>query len=315
MQPLTRRASLALMACLPLTAKAQPQALSLHTAGAGSVFLPYGQGLARFLKASGGPEITVVETSGSIANLRAVEASPTSLGTVFLGSAQEALAGAGAFSGQKLTNIRALFPMYETSFQTGVLASSGITAIRQLSGKKVGVGPKGGPAEGYFRGLMQITGITPEIINGTPAEQAKALLAGEIDGLWQGASVPIPSLKSVADQAETTILGIEAEDERALARLFPALAATTVPARSYRGQSTPIGSVAAWNFVVAHKDMPEAMAATITRLALSAQDPVKDIHASAAGTRKDNAQLNGIIPFHLGAQDVYRQAGIKLPAY
>jgi uncharacterized protein len=308
----TRRAMLAMLAAVPTGALAQSAQLSFYTAGQGSSFLPYGEGLAAYVKSKGGPQIVMAESTGSIVNLRAVDASATNIGTVFLGSAHEALNGLGAFNGQKLANIRALFPMYETSFQTAVLNKSNITGIRQLSGRKVGVGPKGGPAEGFFRGLMQVSGITPEIINGSPADQAKALLAGDIDALWQGAIVPIPALKTAADQAEVTILGIDEADIPALLKLFPTLAAATVSAGSYRGQTNALRSIAAWNFVIAHKDMPEATAALLTKLALTSSEPAKDIHSSAAGTRKENAGTNSFLPFHPGALAVYREMGVKV---
>jgi uncharacterized protein len=309
---ISRRTLIAFAAALPTIARAQETPLSFYTAGPGSAFLPYGQGLITYATSKGGPRIQIADSTGSIVNLNAVENSATAIGTVFLGSAHEAMNGIGAFQGKKLMNIRALFPMYETSFQIAVLNKSGIGNIRQLAGKKVGVGPKGGPAELFFRGLAEVAGISPEIANGTSADQAKALLAGEIDALWQGAVVPIPSLKSVSDQAEVTILGIEDSHIQAVLQRFPTLSAATIPANSYRGQTQALRSIAAWNFVVANKDMPDALAATLTRLVMTATDPAKDIHPSAAGTRRENATTNGFLPFHPGALSVYKELGMKV---
>ncbi len=157
-----------------------------------------------------------------------------------------------------------------------------------------------------------MAGVAPTVVNGSPADQSRQLLAGEIDALWQGAIVPIPALKAAADAAEVTILGIDEADVPALLRRFPSLSAATVPAGSYRGQTAPVRSVAAWNFVVAHKDMPDAVAARLTRIALSSADPARDIHASAAGTRRENAVTNGVLPFHPGALAVYREWGVAV---
>jgi TRAP-type uncharacterized transport system substrate-binding protein len=62
---------------------------------------------------------------------------------------------------------------------------------------------------------------------------------------------------------------------------------------------------------VVHKDFPEADAYLITRAMLSAKDPVKEIHSSAASTLAKNAITNGFLPFHPGALQFYHQAGIK----
>jgi uncharacterized protein len=295
-------------------AHAQADTLRIHTAVKDGQFMVYGAGVAAYVKNKTGIQIDVVESTGSLDNLRAVDASALALGTVFMGSALDAVNGTGPFAGTKLTNVRALFPMYETSFQTAALAGRGITAVRDLGGKRVGVGPKGGPAEVFFRGLSEIAGIAPIIVNGNPADQGKQLMNGEIDAFWQGSIVPIPPLKVIADATETVIIGVEERDIAAMLARFPALAATTVPAGSYRGQATALSSVAAWNFVLAHKDLPEAVAAQVTRAVMSSSDPAKDIHASAVFTRRENASRNTIVPFHGGAVAVYRDMGITVRA-
>ncbi len=309
--------SLAPLAAAPLTAIARPVLaqtgeLSIHTAVKGGQFMDYGAGIAAFVASKTGTRITVLESTGSLANLRAVNASATAIGTVFLGSALDAVNGTGPFEGNKLTNVRALFAMYETSFQTAVLAGRGIASVRDLGGKRVGVGPKGGPAEVFFRGLVEHAGVEPIIVNGAPNEQTKQLLAGEIDAFWQGSIVPIPPLKAAADVADVVIIGIAEPDVMAMLKRFPALVAADVPAGSYRGQTTPLRSVAAWNFILAHKDMPNSMAAQLTRTVLSSANPAVDIHASATFTRRENATKNGVVPFHPGALAVYQEMGVPV---
>jgi uncharacterized protein len=294
-------------------AQAQTGNLSLYTAVKDGQFMNYGAGLATYIKSKAGPQIDVMASTGSLENLRAVNASATALGTVFLGSALDAVNGTGPFEGNQLTNIRALFPMYETSFQTAALAGNAIASVRDLGGKRVGVGPKGGPAEVFFRGLSQIASVEPVIVNGNPMDQTKHLLAGEIDAFWQGSIVPIPPLKAATDVADVVIFGVADQDSEAMLKRFPALAPTNVPAGSYRGQNAPLRSVAAWNFILANKDMPDAVAAQLTRTALSSANPAQDIHPSAAATRRENATGNGVVPFHPGALAVYSEMGITLP--
>ena len=212
-----------------------------------------------------------------------------------------------------MTNVRALIPMYETSFQSAALVGKGIASVRDLNGKRVGVGPKGGPAEVFFRGLIEIAGVTPVIVNGSPADQTKHLVSGEIDAFWQGSIVPIPPLKAAADVADVVIFGVAEQDMAAMLARFPALAPTSVSADSYRGQATALRSVAAWNFILAHKDLPDEVAAQLTRAALSSANPATDIHASASFTRRENAPSNSVVPFHPGALSVYREMGVKVP--
>lgn len=285
----------------PSLAMAQPAAkLSLMTAGAGSAFLPYGQGIAKLVNASGAAAIEVVESKGSIENLMAVEKDAATLGTAFLGSAYDAIGGTGFAAGHKHTNVRALFPMYETAFMAATLDGSKLTRIADLDGKRVGCGPAAGPAEGYFRAMAEIANIKPVILSGSPAEQGKQLLAGEIDAFWQGASVPIPSLTTVANQAAVRVFGLsDAEVASALAR-FPFMAEAIVAPGTYKGQADLVKSVAAWNVVVAHKDLPDAVALAVTRAVLDAPDLAAVLGAAAKGTSARNAKANAVVPWHPG---------------
>ncbi|MGD0850093.1 TAXI family TRAP transporter solute-binding subunit [Bradyrhizobium sp.] len=295
------------------SASAQTAApVTFMTAGDGSAFLPYGQGVAAYL-ASRGIHLDVRKSSGSNENLSGVDASATTIGTAFIGSAYDAVNGTGWAAGHKHANVRALFPMYETSFQIAALRSSAIRSFADLDGKKVGVGPAKGPPEVFFRVAAEVANIKPVIVNGDPAALSKMVIAGEIDALWQGAVVPIPSLSEVADHADAIVFGLSDAEVAAMLLKLPQLAATTIPAGTYRGQSADIRSVSAWNFVVANKDLPADTAYAITKAVLSAPDPASRIHPTAAGTLARNAVQNRVVPFHPGAKRFYDEAGIKLP--
>jgi TRAP-type uncharacterized transport system substrate-binding protein len=146
------------------------------TAGDGSAFLPYGQGIAAYL-ASKGINIAVKKGAGSNENLSAVDASATTIGTVFIGSAYDAVNGTGWAAGHKQENLRALFPMYETSFQVAALRKSTIKSLADRAGKKGGVGPARGPAEVFFRAAGEIAQVRPIIVNGDPAALTKLVAA------------------------------------------------------------------------------------------------------------------------------------------
>jgi hypothetical protein len=288
-----------------------PARVTLMTAGDGSAFLPYGQGIAKFL-ASRGINIEVRKSAGSNENLSAVDASAGIIGAAFMGSAYDAVNGSGWAAGHKHENLRALFPMYETSFQVAALRKSAIRALADLDGKKVGVGPANGPAEGFFRAAAAAARINPIVVNGDPGKLAKLVVSGEIDALWQGAVIPIPSLSEVANQADAVVFGLSDLEVAAMLAAFPQLSATAIPAGSYKGQTAEIRSVSAWNFVVANKDLPIDQAYAITKAVLSAADPKSDIYPAAAGTLAGNATKNRIVPFHPGALRFYAEAGIKL---
>lgn len=307
--------ALAALGSAPATAQTTSEKTSqvtFMTAGEGSAFLPYGRGVAAYL-ATKGIHLEIKKSAGSNENLSAVDASPMTIGTAFMASAYDAVKGTGFAAGRRHDNVRALFPMYETSFQVVALRKSGLHSLADLDGKKVGVGPARGPAEGFFREAAEVAHIKPVIVNGDPAALARQVLGGEIDALWQGAVVPIPSLTEVANQADSVVFGLSDADVKAVLAKLPALSATTIPPGTYKGQTAEVKSFSAWNFVIANKELPDDTAYAITKAVLSAADPKSEIYPSATGTRAANAGNNRIVPFHPGAMRFYREAGITLP--
>jgi len=307
---------LAALGTAPATAQNASQnkaEVTFMTAGDGSAFLPYGQGVAAYL-ATKGIHIEIKKSAGSNENLSAADVSPVTIGTAFMASAFDAVKGEGWAAGHRHENVRALFPMYETSFQVAALRKSGLRSLADLDGKKVGVGPAKGPAEGFFRVAAEVAHIKPVIVNGDPAALARLVLNGEIDALWQGAVVPIPSLTEVANQADSVVFGLSDAEIAAVLAKLPALSPTTIPPGAYKGQTAEIKSFSAWNFVVANRDLPDDTAYAITKAVLSASDPKSEIYPTANGTRIANAGNNRILPFHPGAMRFYREAGITLPS-
>lgn len=286
------------------------QEIGILSAGPGSAFLPYAQGAASYLTAQG-LKTTALESKGSVENMQKVQADSKAIGMVFLGTAFEGVnAGAAWTEGKKFDNVRALTPMYETSFQLVALKSAGVSSLSGLRGKRVGVGPAKGPAENFFVGLMESLGIPFTLVNGTPAALVADLKAGKIDALWQGAPPPIPAIKEVADTSDAIVFGMNDAEQRAMQTKFPFLALGTVPIGTYKGQTQAIKSVAAWNFLIAHKDLPQADAYWITRSLLSSTDPRAQIHSSAGPTKAENAPSNTVVPFHPGALRYYQERGI-----
>ena len=313
-----RRAALSLAAILPVAvARAQqgPRVqLSLATGAAGGTFNIYGAVLAELLTRSTTADVVPRVTAGSNENIRLVDSGAVALAVAAMGPVFEAWNGTGPFAGTSRRNIRALFPMYETPFAIIALRRSGIAGVADLQGKRVGVGPSGGPTTVFFRALAEEAGVTCTQVNGTPDEHARQLLAGEIDAFWFGAGVPVAAFAQVADAQDAVIFGLTAQEVEKMRRRFAYLAPNTIPAGTYRGQAEPVRTVALWNFVVASPTLADQMAYDITKAALSQTAALAARVAAASATTAANAAANGFLPFHPGAARYYREAGIALPA-
>jgi hypothetical protein len=83
----------------------------------------------------------------------------------------------------------------------------------------------------------------------------------------------------------------------------------SAPAGTHAGQTEPLASVAAWNFVLVRDDFPVADAYLLARTVL-AGDARAVIGAAAAGTRAEHLRHNTLLPVHPGALKYYRERGL-----
>ncbi len=314
----TRRHMLAVLGASGLAgawpARAQTAApLAFATAGPGSAFLAFGNAAAPVAAAQAGLRLDIRQTKGSNENAALVSRGEVAFATLNLGPGFDAWNGRGPFAGQALRGMRAVVPMYETPFHTIALARSNVATLRDLEGKRVGVGPAGGPGEVFFKGITEALGIRAEIVNGDPDALARRVGAGEIDAFWYGSGLPSPPFKSLAEGAETRVIGFTPEEAEAFRRSFAYFAPYTIPAGTYRGQKEPLRSLAVWNFVVAHEGVPADIVRALAKALIEHRDAVVAAFPTAAAMDARNLSANTFMPFHPGAVRYFTEAGIAVP--
>jgi uncharacterized protein len=301
----------ALLASIPF--QAQAQGLGLATGSPGGGFLDYGTAVSRAV--ADRIDIRVRQTSGTAENLRLVENREIECALAVAGPAYEAWNGLEAWTeGRKFASLRAVAPMYETSFHAMAPAASAAAGIAGLAGKRVGVGPARGTGELMFRAVMEATGLSATLEFGTPAAQGEALAAGALDAFWFGAGLPVPAFAAAAARADLRVLGLSGAAREATIRRLPYLAPATIPANTYRGQSEPVESIAVWNLVVCRADAPTAAVEAFARALFERGPAIAAAMPAAGGTRAANAGRVSVLPFHPAVVAVYRAAGIDVRA-
>jgi uncharacterized protein len=79
------------------------------------------------------------------------------------------------------------------------------------------------------------------------------------------------------------------------------------------GQANQINTVAAWNIVIAHKDLDEGVAYRITKTILSQRNLVVMVGAAAGSTLAANASKNTVVAYHVGARRALMELGVTPP--
>lgn len=291
-----------------------PTSVIVGTASQGGTYFVYGSGWAKMIQENQGIPAGAEVTGGPMQNLALVDAGRMDFALTSMGPAKQSLEGTNPVApGRKMTNVRALFPMYQAAFQIMVLSESGITSINSLNGKTMGVGPRAGTTATYLPGILKSAGVTIDPRYGGAGDQAGQVQDGLLESLGLAAGVPIAAFTQVEAQKNITLLGLSTAQVNKVVAAHP-VSPMTIPAGAYKSLTKDLNTVSMWNFTFTHKDLPEDLAYEITKYALEHNAEMKQIHRAAAETLAKNVTKNTFLPLHPGAVRYYREIGIDLPA-
>src|SRR6478735_7583921 len=159
-----------------------PDQIRIGTASPGGTYYVYGEALAKILTRTLDLPVERLATEGPVQNIELMEAGEAKLGFVTIGVALQAWNGTGVWAGKKpARSMRVIFPMYDTPFQFLVLQESGIRSVAEMSGKRVGVGPRGGTAAAYFPEFFYALKSSSNFVYGEWEELASKMHQRQLD--------------------------------------------------------------------------------------------------------------------------------------
>lgn len=320
MRTFARLTSIALCLVLAVAAAVsraadQPKALTLGTASVGGTYFIYGGVVASLLTEKLGINVSTQQTQGPNQNVMLVDSGKIELGMTTLGIALQALEGQAPWTqNTKFTNIRAVFPMYDTPFHFITTAKSGVKSVADLNGKAVGVGPKAGTPGTYFPMMFEALGIKATIRNGSASDMVGQLGDGLLDAFAFAAGLPIASFTEIEAQRPVRYFTFTPEQLATLKQKMPELSDATIPKGTYKTLGEDHKTLGVFNFFIVHKDMGDDLVYKITKTVLESNEALVKGHGAAKETLIENWSKNGFLPFHPGAVKYYKEKGIKMPA-
>ena len=291
-----------------------PKTLTLGTASVGGTFFVYGQVWASLVNEKLGTQISTQQTQGPNQNIILTDSRQLDLGMTTMGVALQAWNGQGAWTqGKKFQNIRAMFPMYDTPFHFVALKKSGIDAVKEINGKRAGVGPRAGTCGTYFPMMFKTLGINATVRNGQASDMAANLQDGLIDVFPFCAGIPIAAYSELETTNDVTFFTFTADEIKKLKAAMPELSDSTIPKGTYKNLTEDHKTVGVYNFAIAHKDLPEDLVYGIVKTVLENNEQMVKGHAAAKETLLKNWDRNTFLPFHPGAVRYYKEKGISIP--
>ncbi len=292
-----------------------PKNLTVGTGSVGGTYFVYGQVWASLANEKLGTNISTQQTQGPNQNIILTDSKQIELGMVTMGIALQAWEGTGEWTkGQKYRNFRATFPMYDTPFHFIALEKSGIRSVKDIAGKRAGIGPRAGTCGTYFPLMFKALGIDATIRNGQASDMAASLQDGLIDVFPFCAGLPIAAFSELETTNKVTFFAYTDDEIKRLKAALPELSDSLIPKNTYKQQTADQRTVGVYNFGIAHKDVAEDLVYGIVKAVLDNNPAMVKGHAAAKETLAENWNRNTFLPFHPGAIRYYREKGINLPA-
>jgi uncharacterized protein len=293
-----------------------PKTLTLGTASVGGTYFVYGQVWATLVNEKLGTNISTQQTQGPNQNIILTDSRQVDLGMTTMGVALQAWEGKGDWTqGKQYRNIRAIFPMYDTPFHFVALEKSGIKSVKDLAGKKSGVGPRAGTCGTYFPMMFRALGVDTTIRNGQASDMAANLQDGMIDAFPFCAGIPIAAYSELETTNKVRFFTFTNDEIKKLKAAMPELSDSTIPKGTYKQLTENHQTVGVFNFAIVHKDLPEDLVHDIVKTVLENNPQLVKGHAAAKETLVENWKRNAFLPFHPGAVRYYKEKGFNIPAH
>lgn len=267
------------------------------------------------IKKSDKYRVKAQSSGGSIENLRKVNSGKADFGTVYSGHVYLGRNGKLKNDENKYEDVMAVSFLYGAPAQLVVKKDSGITSIKDLEGKKVGVGNAGSGAfancELFFTHMDVWDKVERNAMGYNDAAQAFG--NNQLDAFWLFTAFPSGAVIMAAQSNDIALidLGKEAEDSKFFEE-YPYFSKLEVPAGTYKGVDTATPSFQDSALWVANKDVSED--AVYDMLSAIYTDEGLAHMLEQKKTFKNmslETGLDGIVtPLHPGAVKFWKEKGI-----
>jgi TRAP transporter TAXI family solute receptor len=284
---------------------------------AGGTFQVVANGIQVYKPVKAVKEFTVkAQTSaGSVENLRKTNAGRQQMSVVYSGHVWLGRNGQMKNDTKKYTNVLAVSWLYGAPAQLVVRKGSGIKTVKDLVGKKVGVGNAGSGAFANCELFFSHMGVWDKIERNAMGYNDAAAAFGnrQLDAFWLFTACPSGAVIMAAQTNDIDLIDLNADAEASgFYKKYPYFGKLAVPANTYRGvgyDAPAFQDSALW---VANAKVPADTVYKLLSL-IYTDEGLKHMHAQKK-TFKNMAVATGatniVTPFHPGAEKFWKEKGM-----
>ena len=286
---------------------------------AGGTFQVVANGIQVYnpVKDLAGEGITVkAQTSaGSVENLRKTDAGRQQFSTVYSGHVWLGRNGKMKNDTKKYENVMAVAWLYGAPAQLVVRADSGIKSVKDLAGKKVGVGNAGSGAFANCELFFSHMGVWDKIERNAMGYNDAAAAFGnrQLDAFWLFTAFPSGAVIMAAQTNDIALLPLAQDaEESGFFKKYPYFGKLAVPAGTYRGvdyDSPSFQDSALW---VANADVPADVVYKLLSV-IYTDEGLKHMLGQKKTFKNmslETGATNIVTPFHPGAEKFWKEKGM-----
>ena len=321
--------SLALALGLAVSATAgQAQSVDVTLSGGnpGGLWSLLGAGMDRAAKANDPDSvITYQATGGGFANIGLLAANRTDLGLVHDAEIQLALSGQEPFSAP-VENMQAIGYMYNWApmhfFLNSKMAEEyDIDSLDDIASSgapiTIGINRSGNITGNVALFMLEAAGLDEATLESNGGyfvragadEQGDLMQDGRIDMATNGIFIGHASFRAIDENTDVVLLEIPQDVIEATNKEF-GTSAYTIPAGSYSNQDADINTMALGAMVVTTDQMEDAVAEALAKAFLENIDEIRGVHGAMKQLTPELMVSQTVLPFHPGAEKVYKDAGL-----
>ncbi len=286
--------------------------VSIASGGTGGTYYPLAGAMAAIWNDGiKGMNASVQATGASVANVNLLKEGKADVIFCQNDITFYAVNGLELFKDNKYPDLKGVAVLYPETCQLIVLASSGITKVSDLKGKRVAVGAAGSGTEANARQIMDAAGVTYADIQVQYLsfnEAASNLKDGNVDAAFVVAGHPTAAVQDVAASKTISVVNIDDAVVSKLQANYPFYTKRTVEAGSYKGVDKNVNTVAVQAMIAVSSKMDAGTVEMMlqTLYSKTGSERLTAAHAKAgAMITLQNAQVGMGIPMHPGAEKFY----------
>ncbi len=267
------------------------------------------------VKAIEGFSVKAQTSAGSVENLRKINAGRQQMGVVYSGHVWLGRNGQMKNDPKKYEDVLAVAWLYGAPAQLVVRADSGIKSVKNLVGKKVGVGNAGSGAFANCELFFSHMGVWDKIERNAMGynDAASAFGNNQLDAFWLFTAFPSGAVIMAAQTNDIGLVNLDADAEASgFFKKYPYFGKLAVPAGTYKGVDYESPSFQDSTLWVANSKTPADVVYKLLSI-IYTDEGLKHMVEQKKTFKHMNLKTgatNIVTPFHPGAEKFWKEKGM-----